>query len=330
MMESNKDRKVEVKDADEKHQHVQHFQKVSEEGALRTGDKKKEKQHMRIQAGEKPHTCLQCGKSFTNTSDLKTHMRIHTGEKPHACLQCGKTFTNTGNLQSHMRIHTGEKPFACLHCGKLFSRDDHLSVSYIEESDKVLDQSSETERDQCTSNVLKTKHTQNMMFLNTHNNLLVEIYMKKCISYQQLAFAATTRKWRRRNLCNRYQRGGGSNWHVTVFRFCNSREVTFVVTSSKKLSLNGHIVVMKEKNSAALTTSLAQLAPQTIQKTYEVKEDIEAIKKSTQRSDEELQQWVTDVRQWAVDRGHKGNFVYLAIYCNKTMCMGRDSYVDNW
>ncbi|XDV10893.1 hypothetical protein PO909_000004 [Leuciscus waleckii] len=39
----------------------------------------------------------------------------------------------------------------------------------------------------------------------------------------------------------------------------------------------------------------------TIQKTKEVKEDIEAIKKCTQRSDEELQQWVTDVRQWAVD-----------------------------
>ncbi|KTF71030.1 hypothetical protein cypCar_00047842, partial [Cyprinus carpio] len=33
----------------------------------------------------------------------------------------------------------------------------------------------------------------------------------------------------------------------------------------------------------------------------EVKEDIEAIKKCTQRSDEELQQWVIDVTQWAVD-----------------------------
>ncbi|XP_073730077.1 uncharacterized protein [Misgurnus anguillicaudatus] len=39
----------------------------------------------------------------------------------------------------------------------------------------------------------------------------------------------------------------------------------------------------------------------TIQKTKEVKEDIEAIKKCVQRSDDELQQWVTDVRQWAVD-----------------------------
>ncbi|XP_026070127.1 uncharacterized protein LOC113050899 isoform X2 [Carassius auratus] len=39
----------------------------------------------------------------------------------------------------------------------------------------------------------------------------------------------------------------------------------------------------------------------TIQKTKEVKKDIAAIKKCTQRSDEELQQWVTDVRQWAVD-----------------------------
>jgi len=44
--------------------------------------------------------------------------------------------------------------------------------------------------------------------------------------------------------------------------FHNSRVVTFVATSSKKLSLNGHIAVMKEKNSAALITSLAQLAPQ--------------------------------------------------------------------
>ena len=40
---------------------------------------------------------------------------------------------------------------------------------------------------------------------------------------------------------------------------------------------------------------------ETIQKKKEVKEDIEAIKKSTGRSDEELQQWVTDVKQWAID-----------------------------
>lgn len=53
-----------------------------------------------------------------------------------------------------------------------------------------------------------------------------------------------------------------SNWHVTYSNFHNSRVVTFVATSSKKLSLNGYIVVIKERNSAALTTSLAQLAPQ--------------------------------------------------------------------
>ncbi|XP_066507850.1 uncharacterized protein [Hoplias malabaricus] len=38
-----------------------------------------------------------------------------------------------------------------------------------------------------------------------------------------------------------------------------------------------------------------------LQTSKEVKEDIEAIKKSTGKSDEELQQWVTDVKQWAVD-----------------------------
>ncbi|KAA0721352.1 hypothetical protein E1301_Tti020630 [Triplophysa tibetana] len=128
MMDSNKDRKEEVKDADEKHQHAQNFQKFSVEGALRTGDKKKEKQHMRIQAGEKPHTCLQCGKSFTNTRNLQLHMRIHTGEKPHACLQCGKSFTNTSHLKTHMRIHTGEKPHTCLQCGNTFTHTGNLKT----------------------------------------------------------------------------------------------------------------------------------------------------------------------------------------------------------
>ncbi|NXM86023.1 Z354A protein, partial [Oenanthe oenanthe] len=42
----------------------------------------------------------------------------HGGEKPHRCLECGRSFSYSGRLIQHHRIHTGEKPYKCGECGK--------------------------------------------------------------------------------------------------------------------------------------------------------------------------------------------------------------------
>ncbi|KAL2299593.1 hypothetical protein Nmel_014269 [Mimus melanotis] len=82
--------------------------------------------HEQLGDGEKPHKCLECGKSFRWRNRLISNQRIHTGERPYECGECGKGFRVRSSLIYHQSIHSGETPYECDKCRKRFPTSSHL------------------------------------------------------------------------------------------------------------------------------------------------------------------------------------------------------------
>ncbi|XP_018608300.1 zinc finger protein 436-like [Scleropages formosus] len=92
--------------------------------------------------------CMQCGRSFSRSCQLKCHQLINCGKQnEHSecgvtlsqlfnseqqevfCLykcECGMCFSQSSHLKQHQRIHAAVKPYKCSECGKSFSQSGQL------------------------------------------------------------------------------------------------------------------------------------------------------------------------------------------------------------
>jgi len=52
-----------------------------------------------------------CDQDFCGTETLISHMRVQAGEKPINCLECGKSFTQKSTLTRYMIIHSVKRTF---------------------------------------------------------------------------------------------------------------------------------------------------------------------------------------------------------------------------
>lgn len=73
--------------------------------------------------GEDIHTCPECGKKYSTSSNLARHRQTHRSlmdKKARRCPHCDKVYVSMPAFSMHVRTHN--QGCECPHCGKRFSR----------------------------------------------------------------------------------------------------------------------------------------------------------------------------------------------------------------
>ncbi|XP_062955228.1 zinc finger protein 777 [Cynocephalus volans] len=77
-------------------------------------------QQQRNRRGERPFTCMECGKSFRLKINLIIHQRNHIKEGPYQCAECEISFRHKQQLTLHQRIHRVRGGYASPERGPAF------------------------------------------------------------------------------------------------------------------------------------------------------------------------------------------------------------------
>ena len=67
-------------------------------------------------SASRKHTCLQCGKSFSNAQSIRLHEPMHSGIYPYRCDICHQGIVSTSNYRRHMAMHKGTRDHKCPVC----------------------------------------------------------------------------------------------------------------------------------------------------------------------------------------------------------------------